>query len=224
MLVRDNAERHRYEVVKDDRVVGYIDYKVREGRYWFVHTHIEDEHQGTGAAAFLVRRALDDVRTKGALVVPGCPFVAGWIRRHPDYKDIVDNKTWHDYKRSRQAGRRRTVRSPRATTPASNQSTAPEPCAHVPAELSTIPGPWPVDGCAECLAAGKQDWLHLRMCQMCGHVGCCDNSPGKHGTAHSEQASHPLIRSYEPGESWWYCYIHVITFEVDAAPMAPSYG
>ena len=62
-------------------------------------------------------------------------------------------------------------------------------------------------GCVECLAAGRHDWVHLRVCQECGHVGCCDNSPGKHATAHFKTVGHPIIRSYEPGEDWYYCYI-----------------
>lgn len=99
-----------------------------------------------------------------------------------------------------------------------------EPCAHVPTDLDQLPEPWPADGCAECLAEGRRDWVHLRVCQTCGHVGCCDNSPGKHGTAHAGTASHPLTRSYEPGENWWYCYIDLVAFHVDDAPPAPSYS
>jgi len=99
-----------------------------------------------------------------------------------------------------------------------------KPCAHVPTDLDQLPEPWPADGCAECLAKGRRDWVHLRVCQICGHVGCCDNSPGKHGTAHAEATSHPLTRSYEPGENWWYCYIDLVAFHVDDAPPAPSYG
>ena len=49
-------------------------------------------------------------------------------------------------------------------------------------------------GCEDCLASGRQDWVHLRMCQECGHVGCCDNSPARHATAHFRSVSHPLIR------------------------------
>jgi hypothetical protein len=100
----------------------------------------------------------------------------------------------------------------------------PKPCAHVPTDLDQLPEPWPADGCAECLAEGRGDWIHLRVCQACGHVGCCDNSPGKHGTAHAGTASHPLARSYEPGENWWYCYIDLVAFHVDDAPPAPSYS
>ena len=56
-----------------------------------------------------------------------------------------------------------------------------------------------VDGCQDCLAAGRA-WLHLRICLDCGHVGCCDQSPHGHATAHANASGHPIIRSLEPGE------------------------
>ena len=61
------------------------------------------------------------------------------------------------------------------------------------------------DGCEDCLRIGAE-WVHLRLCLSCGHVGCCDNSPNRHATAHHHETSHPLIRSAEPGEEWGYCY------------------
>ena len=66
--------------------------------------------------------------------------------------------------------------------------------------------PAAVDGCAECLATGGK-WLHLRICLACGHVGCCDDSPGKHATAHFFESDHALIRSLEPGEQWCWCFV-----------------
>lgn len=60
-------------------------------------------------------------------------------------------------------------------------------------------------GCQECLASGD-GWVHLRLCLTCGHVGCCDDSPNKHATKHHHATGHPVIRSYEPGEEWGYCY------------------
>jgi uncharacterized UBP type Zn finger protein len=65
--------------------------------------------------------------------------------------------------------------------------------------------PESVDGCEECLAMGGA-WLHLRICLECGHVGCCDSSPGKHATAHEQGTGHPIIRSLEPGETWSWCF------------------
>lgn len=63
------------------------------------------------------------------------------------------------------------------------------------------------DGCEECLALG-QGWVELRMCLTCGHVGCCDSSPGKHGTQHFRTTAHPLMRSIDEG--WTWCYIHEV--------------
>lgn len=60
-------------------------------------------------------------------------------------------------------------------------------------------------GCVECLASGAW-WLHLRRCAQCGHVGCCDTSPSQHATKHSQNTGHPIIASFEPGESWFYDY------------------
>jgi hypothetical protein len=61
------------------------------------------------------------------------------------------------------------------------------------------------DGCVDCLAGASPGWwLHLRRCAACGHVGCCDNSPSQHASAHYRETGHPLIQSFEPGEDWFY--------------------
>ena len=60
-------------------------------------------------------------------------------------------------------------------------------------------------GCEECEKIGS-DWVHLRLCLSCGHVGCCDSSVNKHGTKHYQETDHPVIKSYEPGENWKWCY------------------
>jgi uncharacterized UBP type Zn finger protein len=62
-------------------------------------------------------------------------------------------------------------------------------------------------GCEECLRDGQTVWFHLRLCMTCGHVGCCDSSPGKHASAHSRETGHPIVRSFEPGENWGWCFI-----------------
>lgn len=79
------------------------------------------------------------------------------------------------------------------------------------------------DGCEDCLAEGRDDWVHLRVCQACGHVGCCDSSPRTHATRHHQAVGHPIIRSYEPGESWFWCYLDDAGFELPDAPPAPSH-
>lgn len=60
-------------------------------------------------------------------------------------------------------------------------------------------------GCLECEAGGGW-WLHLRRCAQCGHIGCCDNSPSRHATGHARSTGHPVIRSFEPGEDWFWDY------------------
>ena len=77
-------------------------------------------------------------------------------------------------------------------------------CSHI-RSIERFDLPAEVRGCEECLALGMA-WVHLRMCQTCGHIGCCDNSPGRHATAHFEQSRHPIARSAEPGEDWSWCY------------------
>ena len=76
-------------------------------------------------------------------------------------------------------------------------------CEHA-AKVKPVPPRTPM-GCEECLAAGTS-WVHLRLCLTCGHVGCCDSSPGRHATQHAHASSHPVIASYEPGERWAWCY------------------
>jgi len=79
------------------------------------------------------------------------------------------------------------------------------------------------DACEDCRAEGRHDWVHLRVCQLCGHVGCCDSSPATHATAHHRTSGHPVIRSYEPGESWFWCYVDEVGFELPDAPPTPSH-
>jgi len=78
-------------------------------------------------------------------------------------------------------------------------------CAHLTAAGHHLPVKPSGPGCVECLAA-HGSWVHLRLCLACGHVGCCDNSPSRHATKHFHDSKHPVIRSYEPGEGWAYCY------------------
>lgn len=62
------------------------------------------------------------------------------------------------------------------------------------------------EGCEDCLRIGST-WMHLRLCLTCGHVGCCDSSPNRHARHHFNEAQHPIIRSFEPGENWRWCYV-----------------
>jgi Zn-finger in ubiquitin-hydrolases and other protein len=78
-------------------------------------------------------------------------------------------------------------------------------------------------GCEDCTPIGGR-WVHLRLCMHCGQVGCCDSSPNRHAPAHwHDHPDHPIIRSYEPGENWWWCHTDRLLFEIDGAPPAPSH-
>ena len=63
------------------------------------------------------------------------------------------------------------------------------------------------EGCEECVRDGEHEWFHLRLCMTCGHVGCCDSSPGKHASAHFQATGHPIVRSFQPGETWRWCLV-----------------
>lgn len=62
------------------------------------------------------------------------------------------------------------------------------------------------DGCEECLVSGDA-WVHLRLCLTCGNVGCCNSSKNKHATRHFHATGHPIVKSFEPGEDWRWCYV-----------------
>jgi Zn-finger in ubiquitin-hydrolases and other protein len=74
-------------------------------------------------------------------------------------------------------------------------------------------------GCVECLASGGW-WLNLRRCAACGHIGCCDSSPGQHASRHAFEEGHPVARSFEPGEDWFWDYAAGEPVE-DAPELAP---
>lgn len=74
------------------------------------------------------------------------------------------------------------------------------------------------EGCEDCLKIGER-WLHLRMCESCGHVGCCDQSPNRHATKHYRATTHPIIISFQPDEEWGYCYPDDIFYET--LPVTP---
>lgn len=76
-------------------------------------------------------------------------------------------------------------------------------CVHLDETSSAEPRT--LEGCEECLAGGTR-WVHLRVCDSCGHVGCCDSSKMRHATGHFRTTGHPVIHSLEPGETWRWCY------------------
>jgi uncharacterized protein len=87
--VLDDPERSWYEARIDGHRAGVAAYRLDGGVIIFTHTVVEDAYDGRGVGGALARTALDDARARGLGVVPQCPFIAGWIERHPDYADLV---------------------------------------------------------------------------------------------------------------------------------------
>jgi uncharacterized UBP type Zn finger protein len=87
-------------------------------------------------------------------------------------------------------------------------------CAHLD-QVEILEPPDDIAGCEECLKTGDR-WAHLRMCQTCGKIGCCDSSPNRHASGHAREAGHPVLRSVEPGESWSWCAVDDVTFVLHA--------
>ena len=85
LVVRNNPEELRYEALRDDQLVGLIRYRTEPGVVVLVHTEVDEAVEGTGVGSQLVRVALDDLRARGLRLVPLCPFVAAYLRRHPEY-------------------------------------------------------------------------------------------------------------------------------------------
>ncbi len=92
-------------------------------------------------------------------------------------------------------------------------------CSHVK-DIQDVQ-PHTPNGCEECLRTGDR-WVHLRLCMTCGHVGCCDSSPNRHATRHFHDTGHPIVRSFEPGEDWGWCYADQL--ELYPFPSRPSGG
>jgi len=90
-------------------------------------------------------------------------------------------------------------------------------CEHVKSLKQVEPR---TTGCEECLRIGQR-WVSLRLCQSCGHVGCCDSSPGRHATAHFHQTRHPVMRAFGEGD-WGWCYVDERTLAADELPPPPS--
>ena len=90
MKIFEDPENHRYVAEDDDDIVGVTVYHMAGGRHIFVHTEIDPTYTGKGVGSALARYALDDVQSKGGKIVPLCPFIAGWIEQHPEYRAIID--------------------------------------------------------------------------------------------------------------------------------------
>ena len=88
-------------------------------------------------------------------------------------------------------------------------------CAHL-SSINNSVQPRTPQGCEECLQKGD-GWVHLRLCLTCGHVGCCDSSKNKHAGKHAARSGHPIVRSFEPGEDWMWCYKDEVYIDKEAA-------
>jgi uncharacterized UBP type Zn finger protein len=84
------------------------------------------------------------------------------------------------------------------------------PCTHLNQIRDVTPRT--PNGCEECLQLGDS-WVHLRLCLICGHVGCCDDSKNKHATKHFHATQHPIIQSFERDEDWLWCYVDEVLLE-----------
>jgi predicted GNAT family acetyltransferase len=89
VTVRDAPERRRYEAELDGALAGIVDYRLHGDRLALVHTEVMPPGEGRGVGSALARGALDDARARGLRVIPRCPFIAAYIRRHPEYADLV---------------------------------------------------------------------------------------------------------------------------------------
>ena len=83
-------------------------------------------------------------------------------------------------------------------------------CTHLETIKYDVPAK--IQGCEDCLKTGDS-WVHLRLCTSCGHIGCCDSSKNRHATQHFQQTQHPIIRSAEREEEWFWCYVDKVMFE-----------
>ena len=94
MTLADNAAMNRFELRDGDEVAAQSEYKLLKGAVMFTHTQVQPAYEGKGLGSKLAKFALDDVKARGLQVIPVCEFIAGYIRRHPDYLDLVseDNR------------------------------------------------------------------------------------------------------------------------------------
>lgn len=96
--VTDNSSMHRYELRQDDQLAGRAEYNLLQGAVLFTHTEVAPAFEGRGIGSRLARAALDDVRARGLHAIPQCQFIAGYIRKHPEYLDLVRDEHRRAYR------------------------------------------------------------------------------------------------------------------------------
>ncbi len=193
-----------------------------------VRAHVLEEAGVRHARLVVVAEDLPETAAQVAAVVRGltdAPVVVR-TRGEPDLAELADAGVQHvvdPYAASRQRLHEVVAQRMELAPPPLNRSRTladttrllhyrwPEDtdCPHGAGSVPVLPLS---AGCADCLREGM-DWVHLRICLGCGHVGCCDSSPGRHARAHHERSDHPLMASLEPGESWGYCFLDDTTVE-----------
>ncbi|MET0424886.1 MAG: GNAT family N-acetyltransferase [Actinoplanes sp.] len=87
--VRDNADRHRFELLIDGELAGLADYRDRNGAVVVIHSEVDRRFRGQGLGNVLAQRTLDQLRERGVKVIPACPFFAKYVSEHPEYADLV---------------------------------------------------------------------------------------------------------------------------------------
>ena len=106
LLFRDDPDELRYVAELDGQIVAACYYRRRDNRWFLVHTEVEPDYEGRGVGTALVRHVLDEIRGNGGVVVPICPFVRAFIRREPDYQDVIDVEVWERVKKGWEAAGR----------------------------------------------------------------------------------------------------------------------
>jgi predicted GNAT family acetyltransferase len=96
LVVIDASEAARYEARAGDRLLGFVEYRLAPGVITFIHTEVLPGSEGGGVGSRLARAVLDDARTRGLRVRPWCPFIAAYIRRHPEYGDLLKRQSARD--------------------------------------------------------------------------------------------------------------------------------
>jgi predicted GNAT family acetyltransferase len=95
---QNDADRHRFEAMSAGKVAGFVEYNVLSQSIMLTHTEVAQEFEGKGVGGFLARESLVAARAMGKRVIPACPFIASWLRKHRDFLDLVEPDVQRAYK------------------------------------------------------------------------------------------------------------------------------
>jgi len=95
---QNHAESHRFEALSDGHVAGYVEYNMLSHSIMLTHTEVRPEYEGKGVGGFLAREALGAARAMGKRIIPACPFIASWLRKHREFLDLVEPEVQRAYK------------------------------------------------------------------------------------------------------------------------------